>query len=122
MSSRKIVPPCASSNRPGPVLDGPGERAALVAEQLRLDQRLGEDRAADRHERLVPPRAGLVDEVGDHLLPGAGLARHQHAAVAVGDHAHEIEHRPHAGTASDDDLIDGEGGGSNHVSGAGDLV
>ena len=37
----------------GPILDRAGERAALVAEQLRLDQRFREERAADRDERMV---------------------------------------------------------------------
>ena len=43
------------------VLDGAGEGAALVAEELGLDERLGEDGAADGDERLVPPVAGLVN-------------------------------------------------------------
>ena len=38
-----------------------GERAALVAEQLALDQLLGNRRAVDLDERAVPPAAARVD-------------------------------------------------------------
>ena len=40
ISSRKIVPPSATSNRPRLPRDRAGERAALVAEQLALEQAL----------------------------------------------------------------------------------
>ena len=36
--------------------DCPGERAALVAEELALEQRLGKARAIDGQKRLVRPR------------------------------------------------------------------
>jgi hypothetical protein len=57
ISSRKIVPPSATSNSPLLVAVGAGERAAHVAEQLRLEQRLGHRAAVDRDER---PRARRV--------------------------------------------------------------
>ena len=41
----------------GPRLRGARERAPLVAEQLRLDQRLGQGRAVDRQERAGRPAA-----------------------------------------------------------------
>ena len=58
ISSRKMVPPAASSNAPARRVCGAGERALLVAEQLALEQ-VGRDRAAvDDDERLARARAG----------------------------------------------------------------
>ena len=59
------------------LLDGPREGAALVAEQLGLDQRLGERGAVDRHERLRGARAALVEQPRHQLLARAALARDQ---------------------------------------------
>ena len=44
ISSRNSVPPCASSNMPALLPVGAGERAALVAEELVLEQRVGDRR------------------------------------------------------------------------------
>ncbi|MNN43615.1 hypothetical protein D3C81_1578610 [compost metagenome] len=55
-----------------------GERPLAVAEQFRLDQPFGDGRAVDRHERLVGPRAGLVQGACDDFLAGTGLAQQQH--------------------------------------------
>ena len=57
ISSRKSVPPCASSSLPEPPLLGVGERAALVAEQLRLEQR-GRDGRGRNARRRAGRRAG----------------------------------------------------------------
>ena len=62
---------------------GAGERAFLVAEQLRLDQILRQRRAADLDERLLRPRRVVVDGVGDQLLAGARLAAQQHRRVGA---------------------------------------
>ncbi len=45
-----------------------GERALLVAEQLRLDQLLGDRRAVDLHEPLAAAQAVAVDRARDQLL------------------------------------------------------
>ena len=50
---------------------GAGERALLVAEQLRLDQVLRQRRAAHLDERLFGARRVVVDGVGDQFLAGA---------------------------------------------------
>jgi hypothetical protein len=55
-------------------LRGAGEAAAFVAEELALDQRLGDRTAVDRDERRGTPRAALVDRLRDDLLAGAALA------------------------------------------------
>ena len=51
-----------------------GERALLVAENLALEQRLGNRGAVDRHKRHLRARAELVDGLGHQLLAGARLA------------------------------------------------
>ena len=54
--------------------DGPRERAPLVPEQLGLQQRLGNSRAVDGHERAAVPRGDLVDLPRDQLLARPRLA------------------------------------------------
>ncbi len=55
--------------------DGAGEGALLVAEELGLEERLGEGRAVHLDEGLVGARRLLVKRLGDELLAGAGLAQ-----------------------------------------------
>ena len=66
-----------------PVVDGAGERAAHVAEQLGLEQSLGKRGAVDRHERLAR-RCGerCVDRARDELLARAALAADQDRRAA----------------------------------------
>jgi hypothetical protein len=59
-------------------LVGPGEGAALVAEELRLDQRLWQRRAVERDEATRGPRAGVMDRPGQDFLAGAALAGEEH--------------------------------------------
>ena len=49
-------PVCASSKTPGRSASAPGERTARVAEELRLDQVVGQRGAVQRAERPVAPR------------------------------------------------------------------
>ena len=58
-----------------------GERALLVAEQLRLDQLLGNRRAVHLHEALAAAQAVAVDRARDELLADAALALDQHGRV-----------------------------------------
>ena len=58
--------------------DGAGEGALLVAEDLALEQRLGDGRAVDRHVGHRHALAQLMDGLGDHLLAGARFAGDQH--------------------------------------------
>ena len=62
------------SKRPGLLLVGAGEGPALVAEQLALDQLLGERGAVERHVGPLGPGARMVDRAGDELFAGAALA------------------------------------------------
>ena len=56
---------------------GIGEGPGLEAEQLRLQQRLGDGRAVDLEERPRGARAAVVDDAGDQPLAGAGFALEQ---------------------------------------------
>ncbi len=59
----------------------PGESAAFMAEELRLEQTLGHRRAIDVHEGRAGPRAGLMDGPREKFLAGAGLTQQQHRQV-----------------------------------------
>ena len=62
-----------------------GERALLVAEQLRLNQTGGQRAAVDRHERPAPARRMVVDRAGDELLAGTAFAADQHRRIDAHD-------------------------------------
>ena len=70
-------------------LQGAGEGAADVAEELALDEVLREGAAVDGDEGAAPARAGVVDRPGGELLAGAGLALEQDGDVGGGG---ELEH------------------------------
>ena len=75
------MPPRASSKRPTRGADGAGEGAALVAEELALDEGRREGGAVDVHEG--PARAGRcgVELARGEPLPGARLAEEEHRAL-----------------------------------------
>ena len=56
---------------------GVGECAALMAEQLRFEQRFGNRGADHLLERLAAARRGVVDRPGQQALAGAGLAQQE---------------------------------------------
>ena len=64
--------------------DGARERPARDAEQLRLEQRIGDRAAVDGDERLARAGAVAVDRPGDQLLPDAAFADNQHRRGGVG--------------------------------------
>ena len=88
-------------NEAGPGLGRPGEGAGLVAEQLGLDQGLGQGRAIDRDEGLVGAPRRAVQGAGEELLAGAGLAADEEAhpglEQAGGLAGHPRQHRVAAG-------------------------
>ena len=77
------------------VRDRAGERALDVAEQLALEQVLGDRAAVDRDERLAGARRAVVDLARDQLLAGAGLAGDQHRDVGRRDLLDLAEHLLH---------------------------
>src|SRR6185295_13789857 len=80
---------------------GSRERPALVAEELAFEERLGEGRAVDGHERLAGPRAPLVQGAGRQLLAGAALAAQQDGRVGGRRPAEEAVDLLHARALAD---------------------
>ena len=81
---------------------GPGVRAFFVAEELGLQQGLGDRAAIDGHERRVLAPTLVMDRARHQLLAGAALALNQDRHVGLG---HERQHRedlPHLRCAADD--------------------
>ena len=65
--------------------DRAGERAALVAEQLRLQKILRQPRAIQIDERLLPPPAVAVQPVRENPFARSGLALDQDRPVGGDD-------------------------------------
>src|SRR5581483_8995453 len=80
---------------PDAVVDRAGEGAALVAEELGLEQRIGERRAVDRDEAPALPLPLEVDRARGELLAGARLAVDQHGRVVLREHADGLEDLVH---------------------------
>ena len=85
-----------------PVADGAGERAAHVAEQLGLEQRLGNRAAVQRDEPMHAPRAVVVNRARHDFLAGAGLAGDQNRAVGRRDGLEQLEEPRHRPALADD--------------------
>ena len=81
--------------------DGPGERPFFVAEQLALEQLLGDRRAVDRDERPGRARRQIVDEARRELLARPALAVQQHRRRARGHALDEHLQLAHRGRAPD---------------------
>src|ERR1017187_10538797 len=79
----------------GAALDGPGECAFLVAEDLALDQRLRDGGAVDRDEWLQAAGAEVVQAAGCEFLAGAALAGDQDRDVGGCDALDHLEDRLH---------------------------
>ncbi len=86
------------------LLDRTGERALLVAEQLALEQRLGQRGAVDLDERAVRAPAQAVDRARDQLLARAGLARDEHGRVGRRNALDQLQNRNERTAAADDFL------------------
>ena len=74
----------------------PGERAAFVAEQLGLQQPLGQRAAVQRNKGPVGAAGAGVQQARHDLLAGAALAGDQDGGVGAGDAldgAHDRRHR-----------------------------
>ena len=86
------MPLVDAPNRPILSLNGAGERALHVTEQLALEQAFGERAAVDREERPFGARRELVDVAGDDLLTRSRLALDQHRGVGRRDGLDEPQH------------------------------
>jgi hypothetical protein len=77
-----------------------GEAAPRVAEQLRLEERLGEAGAVDGDERAAGAPRADVDQPRDEILAHAALARDEHFRVTgrgAASHGQNFEHERAAG-------------------------
>ena len=102
ISSRKIVPLSASSNRPL-------RRASAEVNAPRswpnssLSSRFsGKRRAVDRDQVPLPVLARIVDRLGDQLLAGAGLPLDQDRALGPRDVPDQLEDLVHPRVLADD--------------------
>ncbi len=78
-----------------------GRDSPFDAEQLALEQRLGDGGAVDRHQRPASLRLEM-DQLGHQLLAGTALAPHHHAHSARGHPLGQIERPPHRCGLGDD--------------------
>ncbi len=92
---RRGRPPLARARRPR-------ERALLVAEQLRLDERLGDRAAVHRHERPLRARAVVVDRPREPLLARPALALDEHRRLGRRDAGDRLEDADEARVLADD--------------------
>src|SRR5205814_5844116 len=67
----------------GLLRDGPGEGAALVPEELALEEVVGNGSQVHAHERSPAPRRAFVEERRETVLPGAGRPEKKHRGVRV---------------------------------------
>jgi hypothetical protein len=94
---------------------GAGERALLVAEELRLHQRVGDRGAVDGDEGPRRALAGGVDRARDQLFAGAALAEDEDVDVARGDAIDLAEHGDHRRGSGDDPRVGGALGAALEV-------
>src|SRR5262249_40810357 len=87
------------------VLNGAGERAFDVAEQLGFDQLFRQGGAVDLDELFFRPQRIEVEGVGDQLLAGAGFADDQHVSVALSDAFNSLVDHLHRLRRADDARI-----------------
>src|SRR5205814_884140 len=80
---------------PCPVRDGIGERAALVAEELALEQILRDGAAVHGDERAAAPARPAMDGARDELFADAALARDERGRLVVRDLRDRLEDRLH---------------------------
>ncbi len=90
-------------------LERPGERALLVAEELALEEGLGEGRAVDREERAPRPRRGAVEGAGQHVLADARLAEDEDREEPLRGAAGLLVEGAHGGLAHDNVVVAGRG-------------
>ena len=80
---------------------GAGEGAALVAEELALDEPLGECPAVDPDERAGRAIRVAMKRGRDQLLAGAALAQDQDRRVGRGGQTDRLEDLAHRGALAD---------------------
>src|SRR5262249_1342397 len=87
-----------------PALDGTRERAALVSEQLALEELVRDGGAVERNERAVP-RGVVVDGLRDELLARPRLALDEHGRLRRRDAPDDLVDLLHRRRPTDDELV-----------------
>src|SRR5262249_12147380 len=82
------------------VVDRAREGAALVTEELALEERVGKRRAVDGDEAAALALALEVDRARRELLAGAGLAVDEDGRVVLREHADRLEDLVHDAVAA----------------------
>ena len=83
--------------------DGPGERAFFVAEELALEQAVG-DAGRVHRDKGAGPAAAIVDVMGQQFLAHAGFPEDQHRGVGRAYLAAVRQQAAHDGTAVQQDF------------------
>src|SRR5262249_9838633 len=86
---------------PDTIMDRAGERAALVAEELALEERVGKRRAVDRDEAAALALPLEMDGARRELLAGPRFAVDQHRRVVLREHADGLEDLVHHAVPAD---------------------
>ena len=89
--------------QPRAVPSGAGERPFHVAEQLRLEQCVGDRSAVHRDEGTRRPGTGSVDRLRDDLFPRAALPSDQHRRGVAGHAPYDLQRVSHGGALGDQD-------------------
>ena len=110
ISSRKMVPPSATSNKPALVLVGSGESAFQISEEFALQQGLRKRAAVDGNEGVGGARRTNVNGAGHQFFTGAALPVDQNRAGGGGDGANRLLELLH-GRAGADDVVERIAGG-----------
>src|SRR5262245_20418625 len=86
---------------PDPGRDRPGKRAALMSEELRLEEGRRDRRVVDGNEPLPLSGAELVDGPGDPFLAGTRLALYENGAFGRGHDLYVCERSSEGRARSD---------------------
>src|SRR5882757_6731055 len=84
------------------LIDGPGERAALVAEKLGFEKAAGNGGAIDFNEGAIAARTEIMDGAGEELLAGAGFAEQEDGSASGRGELHLSQGTLERGTLADD--------------------
>ena len=101
ISSRNSVPFVGQLEAARLAVVRAGERAFLVAEDFRLEQRVGQRGAVDGLEVRDAARAELVDHARDDFLARSGRSEDQHRDVRLGRGPDPLEDDQHLLVAAD---------------------
>src|SRR5262249_52889160 len=80
---------------PHPIVHGAGERAAFVAEELALEQRVRKGRTIDGHEAAILTLSLVVDGACGELLARPRFTVDEDGGVVVRQHADRLEDLVH---------------------------